>query len=165
VIANWAAADYFRTHFRVADVDDAQLDGSIGQQYAVARFYVGGEVGVSGGGAAAIAQKEFRCDREGGPDVEHAAAARKAAETDFGPLQIEHDANRTAQFRGGPADFRNARGVLCLRAVRRVQAEHIHAGQQELLDNGRGIAGGPQGGDDLGIGHTPLCPSAVQALG
>eukprot|EP00850_Spirogloea_muscicola_P009332 SM000052S17724 [mRNA] locus=s52:295919:301090:- [translate_table: standard] len=42
--------------------------------------------------------------------------------------------------------------VVLVRAVREVEASHIHPGAQELLEDGD-IAGlGPEGADDLGLG-------------
>eukprot|EP00850_Spirogloea_muscicola_P018147 SM000163S02315 [mRNA] locus=s163:173659:177937:+ [translate_table: standard] len=42
--------------------------------------------------------------------------------------------------------------VVLVRAVREVEASHIHSGAQELLEDGN-IAGlGPEGADDLGLG-------------
>jgi hypothetical protein len=71
-------------------------------------------------------------------------------------LQIEENRGWTSQFRGDLANGGNARGMLGLRAMRGVEAEHIHAGLQQLPDGGLGIAGGTECRDYFGIGHTPL---------
>ena len=100
VIANVAAADDFGTHLRSAETDHAQLDEAIGEEDAVAGLDVGGEVGVSGGGAPAIAGDRLGGDDKGGARFERAAAAGESAEADFGSLQIEEDAGGAAEFGG-----------------------------------------------------------------
>ena len=68
----------------------------------------------------------------------------------FGPLQVAHDADMTADLVGDVAHHRDARGLIGRRAVREVDPEHVGAGEDQLLDD-RGVVGGrAERRDDLG---------------
>jgi hypothetical protein len=45
--------------------------------------------------------------------------------------------------------------MICVRAVREIEARHVHAGAQEAVDNSRGAAGGSNRADNFGVakGH------------
>ena len=54
------------------------------------------------------------------------------------------------------ADGRNARRMLLLRSMGRVQAKYIHAGLEELFENARRIRRRSECGHNLRVGHRIL---------
>ena len=80
-------------------------------------------------------------------------AVFEASQPDLGALQIEQNAGMHARITRRAAHRVDARRMIVLRAVGRVETENIHArGKQLAQDTGR-IGGRPQCGYNFCIGH------------
>ena len=90
-----------------------------------------------------------------------APVARRAGEragADLRALQVLQEGQRLAPLPGGRAQAVDARGVLVQRAVGEVQPGDVHPGVQQGGEHVRGVAGRPDGGDDLRFPHLPRPP-------
>ena len=66
------------------------------------------------------------------------AAGLELADPQFRPLHVRENADRTAEFFLHGADHLDARGVVLVRAVGEIQAEHIGPGLEQLAHDFRG---------------------------
>ena len=119
----------------------------------VARLHVLRETRISRRRALRGAHHRFGRDGERGAGLEHRVAVFEASQPDLGTLQIEQNAGVHARITRRAAHRVDARRVLVLRAVRRIQAENIHARGKQLAQDAGRIGGRPQRGYDFGIGH------------
>ena len=69
---------------------------------------------------------------------------------DFGPLQVAQDAERPAFFFAHLADFLDDGDFALVGAVRKVEPDDINAGADHFANDGLGVGGGPERGDNLG---------------
>jgi hypothetical protein len=86
--------------------DHPKFDGTIGDQHAVTRTDIPGEVLIHGGGALLRAQALFGGDLKNRTRFEPYLSAIKQTQANLGPLQVEQDADGTIQFGG---EFRTNR--------------------------------------------------------
>ena len=83
------------------------------------------------------------------------ARVRELTDANAWTLQIAENADRSPGLRRDVAHERDRRRVLVVRAVREVDAGHVHAGPQHRFEHGRVVGRRPEGGDDLGSpGHV-----------
>ncbi|MNF37676.1 hypothetical protein D3C84_186040 [compost metagenome] len=93
-------------------------------------------------------------------DFQFDAFVGELGNADFRALQVTEQGNVAAMLGGRIAHQTGTSLVFFGRAVGKVQTGYIQAGQDQLLENFRRIAGRAKGGDDFGTtdGHalTPL---------
>ena len=150
-----AAGDHAHAGGDAVGREHTQLDRAIGEQHAIAGFYVPGEFRVAGGGALAVASHGLHRDDEFGAGLELTAARPEFSQANFRTLQIQQNGGKCAGFPGQRADGFDARPVLLARAVGGVQAEYVHAGGEQLRE--QRVAGWPECGHDLCVSsHADL---------
>ena len=129
---------------------NAQLDQAVGEQNARALLHVFRQ-SLEGGahqrcGARHIAR------RNGQPLAgleQHRLVIFQLGGADLGPLQIAQDAQRLALLAAHLADHLDQRQLLLVGAVGKVQANHIHAGANQIAEDGLGVGGGAKRGDNF----------------
>src|SRR5579859_1438720 len=78
-------------------------------------------------------------------------AVLQRSDADLRPLQILQDADRAADILLQRAQGGMDLGMIVMGAMAEIQPEDVGAGQEELLQPFRRVAGGADGGDDLGM--------------
>ena len=138
MLAECAAVHHFANHLPVAHLLDAQLDQSVREQNAVTAVHLTRQCRERGAHARGIAQHFGGGNNEllAGPQ-HHRPATRERSGANFRPLQIRQNRNRFFMFPGGGANHREILRVLLVRAVREIQARHVHPGREKLVDHPR----------------------------
>ena len=129
VVADRASVQHFRRDRDAVAFKSAQFDGPIRQQDAVSGLHVAGEIQVTGGGALRGTDQRLRGDREPGAGGQRATSVFETAQADFGTLQVQQNRRARSRFTRRRPNGHDARLVLRLRAVRSVQAKHVHPGR------------------------------------
>jgi hypothetical protein len=150
VFAEQAAVDDFADYIVAVDFVDAEFEQAVGEQDAGALLNVFSE-GFEGG-----------ADEGGGPlnfaggDGEAAAGLEENRDvvfelggTDLGALQIGEDTERLALFAADLADHLDEGQLLFVGSVREVEANDVDAGTNEVSEDGLGVGGGSESGDDF----------------
>ena len=105
--------------------------------------------------SARFAEEIARRDAERLPglDVQRPAFFERAR-PDFRAAEILQNRHFAMGARGRGADTTKRRRQRLVSAVRKVEAEDVGAGGDQGVDHRVGIAGGPDGCDDLGVSHV-----------
>jgi hypothetical protein len=152
VVAHGSALDHARGHAHAVGLEHLEADVAVVDQERVARLDVACEVRIGRRGQAGIAVLGLAGpgrDGEGRALGEVGLAARELAEPDLRALEVEQDADRASALVGDLADDLVHLPVVVVGAVGEVQAGHVHAGANQLLDLLARRRGGPQRADDL----------------
>ncbi len=143
----------------------AQLDQAVVQQQAVARLHVPGEFRVVRAdrldGAVVLAKRAV--DAEPCPRFERDRSVAKTAHAHLGAGQVRqhrHVAPKIGRRRaqGGDAPF-----VIGALAVREVDARHVQAGGQQVVQHAGRVRRRTQRGDDAGLALSRHGTSADRA--
>ncbi len=140
------------TDARARDLLDLEHDEAVVEQQRVARNDVVGEISIRASDGVLVAGIRVHChvERELIAFDEHHGPGLERLDADLGALEVAHDADMAADLLGHEPNARDARRLIGGRAVREVDAEHVGAREDQLLDDGGVVGGWPQGGDDLG---------------
>ncbi len=152
VVAEFAADQDSRANARTLDGEDLQADLPIVQQQHVAGENIRRQFLVRDAHArfGARIDGERRVQREFGAVGQLHLAGLEAVDADFRPLQIAEQAHVPARSTSGRAHQLDPARMVGDRAMREIQAHHIHAGAHDLGQHRRIIRGGTQGRDYLG---------------
>jgi hypothetical protein len=154
VVLEDAAGDHQGVDLVVGHAGHHQAEVAVVEQEVVTRADVGDDAGVGGRDPAVVAdQVGVGRDRELGAGLELGLAGGESPDPDLGALQVEqHGDGPAALLRLGPDRGQHA-GVVLVAAVREVEADHVHAGLDQLADPLGARRRGAQGTHDLGAGH------------
>ena len=132
------------------DLSDLEFDGAIVQQDGGAGADFLCEMAVGDRHTLGVARTLVHVQAEyiAGHQVHRAVADHTGA--DFDAARVDHDRDMPAYPVADTAQQINACLVFFQRAVREVQASHVHAGLHHRLENIRRIAGGSDRCDDFG---------------
>ena len=133
------------------DLVDAQLDQSVGEQDARALFDVFSQ-GLEGG-AHQRRRARHLARRDGEPVAgleQHGLMILEQAGANLGPLQVAQDAQRLALFLAHLADLLDDGGLALVAAVGKIEPDDVHAGADQVANDGLGVGGGPERGDNFG---------------
>ncbi|MNE24205.1 hypothetical protein D3C80_1174890 [compost metagenome] len=101
-------------------------------------------------------------------DLQFDALVGELGDADLRTLQVAQQCDMAAVLGGDVTDQARAGLVLVRSAVGEVQACHVQAGEDQLFDHFRRVAGGAKGGDDFGTadGHaqTPIVKRSERLL-
>ena len=157
VLADFSAFDDGRLNLLAVGRVDAQLDASVGQQQPVVGTHAlretfergeqpsGSADAVAGGDGDRLARREH--DR---------LAAGESTGADLRAAKILENRDLAAGAAGRGPDSRERRRLRLVSTVREVQAEDVGAGGDERVEGRLGVAGRPDGGDDLRVAHLVL---------
>src|SRR5579883_1336783 len=81
----------------------------------------------------------------------HRTAAREGAGANFGALKIGDNRQRLFVFYRSGAEKSDATRVLCMRAVRKIEASDIHAGAEKPVNHFCRATGGADGANNLRV--------------
>ena len=160
-VADGAAGDDFAAGGDAIGFEDAELHAAVGDENGITGFDVAGKVGVGGGSGLVIAFDLFGGDGEDGFFGEETTAVFEGAEADLRTLQIEQDAGMDFEFRRERAHPIDAAGMVILGAVGSVESKNIDARFEKVAENGFGIGGRAEGGNDFGGSHEGIGKSAA----
>ncbi len=135
VVGDHAAFDDGGADAGSVDGGDFEGDPAVVDEDAFAGGDVGGEAGVGGAAAVAVALgRGFDGDGEVVAAFKEYRAFGEAAEADLRSLKVGEDADAAAGLVGGLADACIAFFVLGVEAVAEVEAGDVHSGFDEGLD-------------------------------
>ena len=141
-------------HFPLVDGFGSQRDGAVTQDHPVAGLQVDEQRGVvhrdalDGGGPLGGGE------HQPGAAHQHPTAIGELTRAHLRAGQIGQHRHHLAGAFGGGSHGLEALDVRLQRAVAEVEPHHVDAGEQEVVEHLRRLAGRPQRGDDLrsGIG-------------
>ncbi len=150
-VAEFAAHQHARLDARAIDAENLQADLPIVEQQHVTGENVARQflVGDAHARCSARVHGERGIQRELRPVHQLHLAGHEAVDADFRPLQIAEHAHVAARLLRRLAHQIHSARMIGDRAVREIQAYHVHAGAHDLGKHRRVIGGGPQGGDDF----------------
>jgi hypothetical protein len=121
---------------------DAQLDQAVGEQNARALLDVFSQRLEGGAHQRCRARNVARRDGEPLAGLEqHGLVIFQLRGADLGALQVAQNAQRLALFAAHLADHLDQRQLLLVRAVGKVEADHIDAGAHQIAEDGLGVRG------------------------
>src|SRR5258706_14174596 len=116
----------------------AQFNQSIRKKNAVAAMNFARERLENGAHAGGIAEHARGGDHKflaGAQNYRRTAGER--AGSNLGALQVGEDSDRFVKMKRGGAQNSDIFGVVCVRAMREIEARDIHARAQKAVDNSR----------------------------
>ena len=149
---------------------DAHDHAAIVQQQFVTDAAVLDQVGVVDTDDVLVAFGQRVGGREGElvTDLQFDALVGELGDADLRTLQVAQQCNMAAVLGGDVTDQARAGLVLVRSAVGEVQACHVQAGEDQLFDHFRRVAGGAKGGDDFGTAdahaQTPIVKRSERLL-
>ncbi len=150
MLAEFTTVHDFANNFIAAHGGDAQLDESIGEKNASAamNFFWESTEGCGNSGNIAGPIAGGNCEALAG--LKHDAhAAGKCAGANFRAAKIGENGQRLLHYGRGLAKQSDHARVPLVRAVRKIQAGHVHTRTHELRDHTPGIRGGPQSANNF----------------
>ena len=152
VVAEFAADQHARLDARALDAEDLQADLPIVEQQHIAGEHIRRQLLVRDPHArfGSRVDGERGIQRELRPVGQLHLAGHEAVDADFRALQIAEHADVAARLPRGLAHQIDPAGMIGDRAVREVQAHHIHAGAHDFCEHRRIVRGRTQSRDYLG---------------
>src|SRR6202022_4261088 len=154
VVGDHAARDDPAADLAAVDRLHRELDHAVVHPHRITRPEGGEELGVVERAARGGALDLARGQREGLAGGEDRLAAHEGAEADLGPLQVLEDRDRPSPLGLALADGADDLRVLGVRAVREVEAGHVHARGHQPVERLRRAARRPDRADDLGASQA-----------
>ncbi len=133
----------------VALASHAQAQLAVVQQQGGADAGGGHDLGVRQLHPARVAGHGGEIQPERLPGLQRHPPRLEAAHAQLGPLHVGQDADRAADLFLQRADDRDAGGVILVRAMAEVQAEHVRAAAEQPAEHLGRAAGRADGGNDL----------------
>ena len=157
VVRQLAPLGHGAMHRRTFDGLHLHDDHAVVEHQHVASLYILRQLFVVKSHTLCVAQfGTRRIQHKGLAGNKHDLVVRKFTDANFGALQVGHDRHLATGALGRIAhELRPIYMVLRL-AVAEVQAHHVDASTDHLLEQGRFAGGGPQRGHDFGgaVGHV-----------
>ena len=137
---------------RALDALDLEHDEAVVEQQRVERDDVVREVAIRAthGMLVAGVRVHRHVEHELVAFDEHDRAGLERLDANLRALEVAHDADVAADLLGNLAHAGHARCLVGRGAVREIDAEHVGAREDQLLDDGGVVGGGAERGDDLG---------------
>jgi hypothetical protein len=155
--AQGASPFYLADHPVSLDGRDDQADAAVIDQDRVPRSHGPGELRIrrrDPGAVVAVGIASFGMEDEVLAGLQIDQAVLDLSDADLDAPGIEHRGHHPTGARNGAGEPIEPRPMLLGRAVREVKPSHVHAGLDHGREDGRIVAGGAQGRDDLGLANA-----------
>ena len=152
-IAQQAAYEHGAMRFRIGHLVDAKAEHAVAQKDHVAGLKILHQVFIADRNAMLVADDFFGGEGEFLSLHERYLPLFKGADAVLGPLRVEHDGDGQIQLLAQLFDAFNARQLLRVRAVRKIEPRHVHAGQAHLPQGFFAFRRGTDRADDLRLAH------------
>ncbi|EGY02208.1 hypothetical protein AZA_75669 [Nitrospirillum viridazoti Y2] len=156
-VGNDAAEEDLGRHGVVAQAGHLDAHAAVIDQQVVARQDGGENLGVRQGDGVAVAVLSLQHEADGVALGHRDLAVLDGADADLGALQVLQDADGPAHFLFQRPDVGVDLGMVLMGAMAEVQAEGVDARQEQRLQHLGRVAGGSDGGDDLGTAVATHC--------
>ncbi|MNC23109.1 hypothetical protein D3C75_711240 [compost metagenome] len=170
MVRQWATDDHHAVQGICSGGFDAHDHAAIVEQQFVTNAAVLDQVGVvdTDDVLVAFGQRVGGGEGELVTDLQFDALVGELGDADLRTLQVAQQCNMAAVLGGDVTDQARAGLVLVRSAVGEVQACHVQAGEDQLFDHFRRVAGGAKGGDDFGTAdahaQTPIVKRSERLL-
>src|SRR5580704_402786 len=152
MLAERSAIDDFANHFLAANLLDAQFNQTVREKDAVSAVDFARQRSENSADARSIAQNPRSGDDEALSRAQHhGPASRERSGANLRALQIGQDGDGLFPLDSSSAERGNILRMLGVRAVREIQAGHIHSGMQQTANHARRATRRADGANDFGV--------------